>query len=409
MRKILCLFLLLFSLINIVSCNKCKCSDKCNCGSHCNCNNIIKCNDGCKCGGEGDVTPPMQTVNIYVENSGSMQGFFNGESDIKDIIKMYWDRIEERQRNDSLSKDTITLNYIINTTITNSPVDIKTFLAQSHGKCTEQYSKIDDILQTAMNNANDSTINIVVSDYSLTSDNASFGMAQSGITRIFAKQLEGERDMAVAILKYTSKFKGNYFPGPIPHDGRLPFYIWCFGTSQQVNKIVNLPIKTKSCGELFLQPKREIVPRIKSDSPRMIEGNAILVNKWDKDRGSRDSTSYSVRLEVMLSDIIASENDLLNSGHYSVSDGYRIASINKKSDDVYEYTILTRKPSPGKITIAYQRENVPAWVENSNFERKGEVPPDSMTYGVKYLIGGVFDAYNNMAKEIFEINVELKK
>ena len=61
------------------------------------------------------------------------------------------------------------------------------------------------------------------------------------------------------------------------------------------------------------------------------------------------------------------------------------------------------------MTITYKREEIPDWVKNSNFERKGVVPPDSMTYGVKYLIGGVFDAYNNMAKEIFEINVELKK
>ena len=62
-----------------------------------------------------------QIVNIYVENSGSMKGYFSGNSQIKDIIKDYYDRIDDSQS----EGDTITLNFI-NTQIENSTVEYPT-------------------------------------------------------------------------------------------------------------------------------------------------------------------------------------------------------------------------------------------------------------------------------------------
>lgn len=66
------------------------------------------------------------TYNFYIENSGSMKGYFaNNDYNIKTIITEYYDRISEKN---TTELDTITLNYI-NATIEKSNLDIKTLLS----------------------------------------------------------------------------------------------------------------------------------------------------------------------------------------------------------------------------------------------------------------------------------------
>jgi len=52
-----------------------------------------------------------------------MKGYFSGNSQIKDVIKDYYDRIDDSQN----EGDTITLNFI-NTKIENSSAEIKEYL-----------------------------------------------------------------------------------------------------------------------------------------------------------------------------------------------------------------------------------------------------------------------------------------
>ena len=54
------------------------------------------------------------TYNFYVENSGSVKGYFKGYvNDAGNILKEFYDRIEENKGDG----DTISLNYINNETI----------------------------------------------------------------------------------------------------------------------------------------------------------------------------------------------------------------------------------------------------------------------------------------------------
>ena len=342
-----------------------------------------------------------QIVNIYVENSGSMKGYFSGNSQIKDIIKDYYDRIDDSQS----EGDTITLNFI-NTQIENSSAEIKEYLMACQSKCTAAYSKIDDILQMAMEGINDSTVNVVISDYCFESDNSSFQMAMSGITGLFTKRLKTDANLSVAIIKYMSDFNGKYFPGGIPTKKSMPFYLWIFGNEKQVKRIVNAPIKSANCGMLILQPSQNIVPTIVTKKARMVDDNSIIVREWDKDR-NRDATTYSTTIELNLSKIILTKEEICNIDNYSITPGYRIVSIEEKDNGIYSYHISTNKPAPGVVSIEYAQHDLPEWVEKSNYTGTG-VPKDSTTLGVKYLIGGVYDAYHNLSNKVFETKITLK-
>ena len=258
----------------------------------------------------------------------------------------------------------------------------------------------------AMEGINDSTVNIVISDYCFESDNSSFPMAMSGITGLFSKRLKTDANLSVAIIKYMSDFNGKYFPGGIPTKKSMPFYLWIFGNERQVKRIVNAPIQSGNCGKLILQSSQDIVPTIVTKKARMVENNSIIVKEWNKDR-NRDATTYSAIIELNLSKIILTKEDICNTNNYSITPGYRIVSIEEKENDTYSYHVSTDKPAPGVVSIVYVQPELPEWVEKSNFTGKG-VPKDSTTLGVKYLIGGVYDAYHNLSNKIFETKITLK-
>lgn len=371
-----------------------------------------------KCGGRDSETikepieeqeiPDYQTVNIFIENSGSMAGYFNGNTQTKEILKQYYDRIAE----DNNISNTITLNFI-NQSVEEYKNDIYGYLSVAPSKCTASYTKLDDILSKVMEDVNDSTTNILISDYCFTSNNGSFQTAESGITKIFTKSIAKNNNLSVSIFKYISDFKGKYYPGGIKCNQPRPFYIWIFGNKKQLKKLTSLKIKNANCGMLSLQSQTDVpfsTIRRKTDSARMFDKDgSIKVEEWKKDRNPvRDDVSYSLLIEADMSNIILSNKELLNSGNYSLSEGYEIVDISNKTESIYDFIISTSKPSPGKISLSYRIPDLPEWVVKSNYEGNG-IPSDSTTLGVKYLIEGVYDAFNNKRdNNYFTIDINLK-
>ena len=345
-----------------------------------------------------------QTVNMYVEGSGSMVGYFKGKK-IKEILKQYHDRLSE----DKNICDTVTLNFI-NQSVEQYHNDIYSYLSIAASKCTASYTELDEILSNVMEDVNDSTTNILISDYCFTSDEGSFQTAGSGITKIFTEGISKNKNLSVSIIKYISDFKGKYFPGGIKCNQPRPFYIWILGNKKQLKKLTCLKIKNANCGMLSLQSQADVPFFIKAHDTRMLDTDgAILVKKWNRDRNSvRGEVSYSFVIEADMSNIILSNEELLNSENYSLSHGYEIVDISKKSDSIYVYSISTRKPSPGIFSLSYGIPELPEWVVKSNYEGSG-IPSDSSTLGVKYLIEGVYDAFNNKKNNMyFKIDVNLK-
>ena len=359
-----------------------------------------------KCGGrdseaikeptEEQEIPNYQTVNIFIESSGSMAGYFSGNSQIKDILKQYYDRISE----DKNISDTVSLNFI-NQSIESYQNDINSYLSVSASKCTALYTKLDEILSKVMASVNDSTTNILISDYCFTSDNGSFQRAESGITKIFTESIARNKNLSVSIFKYLSDFKGKFFPGGIKCNQPRPFYIWIFGNKKQMKKLTRM---------LSFQSQTDVPFLIRTNSARMFDKDgAIIVKEWDKDRNSvRGDVSYSLLVEADMSNIVLPNDELLNKDNYSLTEGYDIFSISNKSGSIFEYVISTSKPSPGKICLSYEIPELPEWVIESNYEGSG-IPSDGKTLGVKYLIEGVYDAFNNKKDNMyFTIDINLK-
>lgn len=356
--------------------------------------------------------------NIYIENSGSMKGYFSGKSSstLETIIHDYYDRLTSEN---IVEGDTVTLNYI-NTQKVDSKQNITGYLSTAQSKCTEKYTKIDSILDMAMANASKNTVNIVISDYSFESDKGNYETAQSTINNLFTKRLTINSDLTVAILKYEVGFNGLYYPGGLKCKRDLPIYFWIFGDAERVKKVLALNVKATAENALLLQLNKDVPFELNAFNKRAIHNNEIVVKELSKERNSgggcsRSESSPIYKFDVImdLSESILSDNDIKAKSNYSItstsSSNYSIESI-KNNGSKYTFVITTDKPSPGEMTIKYAL-NRPQWVDDSNFDGKG-IPSKGKTSGIKYLIGGVYDAYynynNDTAKSYFTAKINLK-
>ena len=343
------------------------------------------------------------TYNFYVENSGSVKGYFKGNTnDAGNILKEFYDRIEENKG----GNDTISLNFINNEIIPQKTA-INKWLTQIYVNCNSSYSDIDKVLEQTLLATNDNTINILLSDYCFESQFGNLDKAKSEITKIFTKGINKYNDLSIAIYKYEASFDGYYFPGKIKFNGKRPLYLWIFGPSRKVKDVTNLPITLESEAKMFLQPMEVCTTMVATKNARMTDkGKNIIVKHWKEDR--YEDNLYKVDIIVDLSKVIISDSEIKDITKYTIAPNeYYIDNIKSGSKGQYIYTIATnQRPFACDLVIGYTTK-LPDWVITSNFENNS-LPKDSTTYGIKSLIEGVNNAYRNKYKNIFTINLSLK-
>lgn len=342
------------------------------------------------------------TYNFYVENSGSVKGYFKGKTnDASNILKEFYDRIEENKGDG----DTISLNYI-NNKIKSQKITIDKWFNQIYANCNSNYSDIDKVLEQILLTTNDNTINILLSDYCFESKFGNLDKAKSEITKIFTKGINKLTDLSIAIYKYEASFDGYYFPGKIKFNGKRPLYLWIFGPSRKVKDVTNLPITLENEAKMFLQPMEVCTTMVVTKNARMTnKGKNIIVKHWKKDRYEKNL--YKVDIRVDLSKVIISDSEIKDITKYTIDPNkYYIENIKSEGKGQYIYTIATNlHPFACDLVIGYTTK-LPDWVITSNFENNS-LPKDSTTYGIKSLIEGVNNAYRNKNNNIFIINLNL--
>ena len=336
---------------------------------------------------------------FYIESSASVRGFFKGTSGAKVILTQLTDRLDEN----FIEGDTISYNFISDK-IQPYSKNRDQFLKDTYNKCNAAYSELDDNLNMVMDNIDENSVGLLISDYCFDSKDGNWATAQSGITNLFTRRLNENFDLTIAILKYNVDFDGRYFPGGIKCKKTLPIYVWAFGSSESIKRIVNL--KVNNDGVLVFQAFSHLRPKVTyvSDKPakgRYMEKDAVVVREWEENRKG----FYSLKFEINVTPLALSEILLKDISTYSVTERYQIEEIDYK-DGICSIVISTERPSPGTIAVEYPYQ-LPQWVENSNFEGSG-LPDDGSTLGFKYLVQGVFDAYNNKYENYFSTSITLK-
>lgn len=386
---------------------------------------------------------PAPTIKVYVENSGSMDGYVKGVTDFENAVYSYLSDLQlaDLGQKDSASfKNRLELNYINSKSLAyKSDVEefIKnlepyTFKIRGGNRNTSDMSVMLDTILRKMESPND--VSVFISDCIFSpgkkyksQDNADEYLVaqQIGIRNHLAEYLQKDPDLAVVVLRLMSQFDGYYynkFDDRTYIEDNRPFYICLLGNKLQLKRIMDKVdmhrIKGSGVQNIFMISRLDthfdygIVMQdgytIDKENPKTTVKNAKVEKKGGVSR-------FQLAINVNFSECLLEDDYLLNAANYSVSNKAYSLEISKNNNPGTTYTHVLRlnleQPiiSKGSIKITLLNK-LPSWIGQYTDEEGLDIhAPSAMekTYGLKYLMEGIYDAYSS-DQEYGSITVNIK-
>lgn len=407
------------------------------------------------CGGRPDVPSnesikvykeealPAPTIKVYIENSGSMDGYVKGVTDFENVVYSYLSDLQLAdlgQKDSTSHKNRLELNYINSKVLTHKSdveefirkLEPATFKMRGGNRNTSDMSDILDAILNRMESPND--VSIFVSDCIFSpgkrykpQDNADeYLMAQQiGIRNHLTEHLINNPDLAVVVMRLISQFNGNYynkFDEPTYIKDNRPFYICLFGHKKQLKRIMHTIDIDRIVGSgvqnIFMLSKPDIEfdyaisgqkgYLIDMENPKTTITNTEVTRKGGK-------TYFQVAINIDFSNCLLDDDYLMAPANYTVSNKAYTLEVGKINTPTSAYTHVLKlnlnQPiiSKGSIKITLLNE-LPEWIVQYTDESGLDInAPGAMekTYGFKYLMQGIYDAYST-TKNYGSITVNIK-
>lgn len=372
-------------------------------------------------------TASNPVLNVYLEISGSMNGYVNGGTSIfQQVVKEYLSGI----KNSSFASS---VNYFyINNKIIPKGNDLHNFITKltpssfaiSGGGAT---TDIGLLFKTILGKMDDNTISIFISDCIISpgsnNDTDAYARGQMidvrdaivGYTNQFG-------DLACLVYQFNSGFKGRYFDyrnKPRMVDMQRPFYIWVFGNTAN---LALLKLQYVPDSDFKVAPIRNqwmIFNTPLSKLQNNIKYGILLPNNFKNGKYSRvnattikgvqKSDSYyrfSFGANLLIAQYLMGDDYIEETNNYN---GIIDKAVREKFYGVIEKDFSKKSPyseifrvdsdSPfqkGIFSIAFIPK-VPNWAyENSdNDDSTFNGSNDNKTYGLSNIFEGVYNGFNS--------------
>lgn len=373
------------------------------------------------------------TIKVFVENSGSMDGYVKGATDFENAVYSYLSDIQHADlgvKNDSISSKNSMELYYINSKVLPFAPDVKEFIKALEPTVFRQRggnrgtSDMSEIIDTILAQTGDNDVSVFVSDcifspgnQYMVCDNADeYIVAQQiGIKSHIVEKLAKNPNFAIVVMRLTSQFNGIYynkFDDRQPINNDRPFYMWLMGDRSYLNTILKKvelnQIKGKGVQNIFMisRPLTAIPYNISLPQPgngkyEIARSEQYAINNAKIDSKGGNSL-FQVGISVNFSNILLPDEYLMNPDNYMVSNkayGVEIAKYSGPRQDLYTHTIKLNLLQPvlskGIVKISL-KNTLPQWINDCTDESGLDInAPGAMekTYGLSYLLGGVYDAY----------------
>ncbi len=370
-------------------------------------------------------TDLVPRYNIYVENSGSMDGYVKaGGTTFQNAVYSFLNDIHDGKLDKSMG-----LNFMINEKIAPYQFDIQKYILKMTPSAFMQIrgginsSEISVMLKNVLDRVNDKNVNIWISDCVFTpkpgdSPTAYLGFEKTAIKSSF-KQLLNKGEYATVVLELMSNYNGIYCNRTINHD--RPYYIWIVGKENYIKAMFDkIPLSTFVGGGVknfySLSNNKSSVKYIIMGAPnyRLATSNPKhqIVNARRIQAGPNAGMfQFSIGLNLKESLLGVDDSYVLDVTNYSITSAanYTI-EIKKNTSGKGTYTHILKLTSPtlkaGDVKISLNN-NLPGWVTELNTNNAGALTPNDRfkTFGIKTLIEGVKEAYGN--QPFFETNISV--
>lgn len=352
-----------------------------------------------------DEIEPVKTyrpskIKLYVENSGSMDGYMFNGSELKDAIYSYVSGL-------STHSDTTEL-YFVNSGIYNVKASLHdviyamspaTFHSSPGSKAN---TDIADIFSMVLSQIEENSVSILVTDAILDLPSGAtefFRTKQTQIKSIFENYLKNNPNFAIEIFRMSSRFNGKYYytGGSVSlSDQQRPYYMFVLGDKQALSAANGIVAKSQ------IQHGVEDYYAYSSYTqvPFMVE---------NKKKGGHNG-QFDVRLQKRAVPVIAKvdlqytlhdEEFLKDPNLFTVAfgdDSIKIKSIKelpKEPEYTHAFTLtLPENADEGSVNLYFCPPPYPSWLEEANDDLSdASVATTMRTTGVKYIIEGISDAF----------------
>jgi hypothetical protein len=385
-----------------------------------------------------------QTLHVFIENSGSMNGYINSISDFQMAIGRAIQLMKFKYGEDNIK------TYYINTKISKKVrpegTDLYTFVQQmlqrSHFTSSGSTASTDlnDIVKNVLDSVDENNTAILISDfiYSLPSTNGVttnllYGCQNLTMSAFLEKTKKMNNTLlATNLVQLFSGFQGHYWHWEKPTGNQYvnlncqrPYYICIMGTDDNVkdfNKSINIE-SLKGYKNQFTISNKNMAntsytifdTKYKKGKYRHDNTDAIhYINKVRK----TTNNEFELGIGIDLSDFTMSESDKLDIANYTINQGnYQILKIEPidtlkltnptdkklvRKNNCTHAIVLACTGFPNDISISIKRK-LPSWVSNASSTDDRCIATDineqTKTFGLSYFVAGISDAYNYLAND----------
>ncbi len=385
-------------------------------------------------------------VNVYIENSASMDGYVNKTTEFEAALSDLLVQIQYRYDSENLN-----VNFI-NTKIHKSEItEVNDFVeklepSKSPYKVGDRsVSKLNEVLEIILDSTSQNNISVFISDciYSLGKAKETIGALefQKSLTKGVFLEKSKEFNFSTIILKMESRFNGKYYDKDdkptLLTEAQRPYYIWVIGSDQNVlqfSKTIDLE-KLKG----FVNSYYLLNDFSKTSPYTTVLRNTNLIGRFRPiDKKSKTITGineleyrnaiFQFAVAIDLSGISVDDDYLTSIENYIVSEGFKIRSIDRiDASKVHknDWIKLEKTSATHIITISFKADNVlqdleielpvkaPNWISaSSSIDDKKIKNQLSKTFGLKYLLEGVSEAYylkNGDEQSYIKTKITIKK
>lgn len=391
------------------------------------------------------------TVNIYIENSGSMNGFINKTSEYQDAIQNMVVWLEYHYDTENIKLHYINERVILKEKPSNiqlsdfaqkmlTPVEFK---SNGNGASTN----LNSIIAMILNRTDENTISILLSDniYSISGSQTAPVLLsecknktlQAFLGKSKELNMQHQQSLSTTIIQLYSQFSGNYWDYKHPTgkasqqlNCKRPYYMCVIGINDLISDFNN----KFNVNEMNGYKNKYTLTEINALSPKC----SVLANTYKTGRfrkvnettireasNDKHKNKFALALAVDLKGIPLSDDEKCDVNLFEATEGYVIDEIVKIDDatiapiDVQSVQNCTHivKISTSNYNITSfslkMKRLLPEWIAMSSSIDDTKIGVDTdeqnKTFGLSYFVNGIKEAYDKNADNYFEINIIVNK
>lgn len=398
--------------------------------------------------------PQDATVKIYFENTLSMDGYINGNTNFKDVFRELLVAVDN-ENNIDLETEFYLLNNELTPTnfgVDNTKISEKLTPKSTAGKGNKGSSNFEEILNTVLQNQEGDVISVVMADFIYSPDGqqntpSALNKLRTYTQDAFLKALNQNPNLATRVYRFTSDFDGTYFDIDNKHIQGVksrPYYYFVIAPGKLMSvfddkiatQLKNAPGYQNEAlfdSANFSEIPIEILAATANNGRIRAKGNNIEVRDYPR------SGNLEFTVLVDLSELPVNNQYLIKKNNYELPNSeFSIKEIGLKKGKNLEFEDLGKvKINPAGLVkildknfthaIIFQAEgmvsedlkfslkkSIPNWIKTAHSSDDQKIHSDSLeqtkTFGFGHLVQGVSRAYElqNGNDEYFKLTIPVK-